>query len=331
MLSPSSSSNALVMIRNIAPFIARSWSMALACAIAAFATHAEAAKVSNYRPVFEQCSRDSVQRLAIRRMTVDGEGMILTVDPATLETSLEHDRDWSCADTDDERQKDTRFVRAVRAACAPQSDGPVKHSAFIANGGLTHGSPAGSFVTGDLCPSHKPLARHFLERLETPGTPVPLALSMSGGWLARHQADFQWLRDQEHAGALRITWVDHSYTHPYVPGRRLSENFLLMEGVDMRAEILKTEQLLIANGETPSVFFRFPGLVSNPALMKVAGDYHLIVLGAGAWLAKTLSVKPGDIILVHPNGNEPAGLAIFANLMAAGKLPQPFRPIEEAP
>jgi len=305
--------------------------MAMPFAIAAFAAHAQPAKparVSDYRPVFEQCSGNGgAQRLAIRRMKVDGEGMMLTVDPATLETYLERDHDWSCADTDDERQKETRYIRAVKAA----SDGPAARSTFIANGGLTHGSPAGSFVTGDLCPSHKPLARHFLEKVETPGTPVPLALSLSGGWLARHQADFQWLRDQEHAGALRITWIDHSYSHPYVPGRRLSDNFLLMAGVDMRAEILNTERLLVANGETPSVFFRFPGLVSNTALMKVAGDYHLIVLGAGAWLAKSLSAKPGDIILVHPNGNEPAGLAIFANLLAAGKLPQPFRPITEAP
>ncbi|HEX4504473.1 MAG TPA: polysaccharide deacetylase [Alphaproteobacteria bacterium] len=306
--------------------------MALPCAIAALGAHARPAQVSDYRPVFEQCSRDgAAPRLAIRRMKVDGEGTILTVDPVTLETWLERDGGWSCADTDDERQKDTRYLRAIRSACAPQSEGVVKRPSFIANGGLTHGSPDGSFVTGDLCPSHKPLARHFLEKLETPGTPVPLALSMSGGWLTKHQADFRWLRDQEHAGALRITWVDHSYTHPYVPGRRLSDNFLLMAGVDMRGEILNTERLLIENGETPSVFFRFPGLISNPALMKMAADHHLIVLGAGAWLAKSLSAKPGDVILVHPNGNEPAGLAIFANLLAAGKLPQPFRPIADAP
>jgi peptidoglycan/xylan/chitin deacetylase (PgdA/CDA1 family) len=167
--------------------------------------------------------------------------------------------------------------------------------------------------------------------LETPGAPVPVALSLSGEWLVHHGADFQWLRDQEHAGALRITWVDHSYHHPYVPGRPLADNFLLTAGTDMRAEILDTERLLIANGETPSVFFRFPGLISNAALMKLAGGYHLIVLGGDAWLAKSPQARPGDIILVHPNGNEPAGLAIFTNLLAAGKLPRPFRPIAEAP
>jgi hypothetical protein len=264
-------------------------------------------------------------------MKIDGAGMMLIVDPSTLETRLEREQDWSCSDTDDERQKDTRYIRAVRSALALYGRGGAAQSDVIVNGGLTHGTTVGSFVTGDLCPSHRPLDRRFLETLETTGSALPIALSLSGLWLTHHEADFQWLRDQEHAGALRITWVDHSYHHPYVPGRRPADNFLLMAGVDMQAEILDTERLLIANGETPSVFFRFPGLISNTVLMKAVGDYHLIVLGGNAWLAKSLQAKPGDIILVHPNGNEPAGLAVFSSLLAAGKLPKPFRPIEEAP
>ena len=299
-------------------------------AIVACAAHAEDAKparVSDYQPVFEQCTRDGGRlQLAIRRMKIDGEGMILTVDPMTLETHLERNEGWSCADTDDERQKDTRYIHAVHSASAPHGGTTV-----IVNGGLIRGTGEGAFVTGDLCPSHRPLDRSFLEKLEAPGAPVPVALSVSGLWLTHHAADFQWLRDQERAGALRITWVDHSYHHPYLPGRPLADNFLLTAGTDMRAEILDTERLLIAGGETPSVFFRFPGLISNAASMKAVGDYHLIVLGGDAWLAKSPQAKPGDIVLVHPNGNEPQGLAVFADLLAAGKLPQPFRPIGEAP
>ena len=189
----------------------------------------------------------------------------------------------------------------------------------------------GSFITGDLCPSRRPLDRAFLEKLEAAAAPVPVALSISGLWLIRHEADFAWLKDQERTGALRIDWVDHSYTHPYAPDRPLDQNFLLTPGVDMRTEILDTERLLIAEGETPSVFFRFPGLVSNSALMQAVAGYHLIVLGADAWLAKTSRARAGGIILVHLNGNEPAGLDIFSTLLAGGKLPRPFRPIEEAP
>ncbi len=302
--------------------------MAALFAIAACAAHARDApeQVDDYRPIFQDCHKtDGSSRLAIRRMEIDGSGMLLTVDPASLATHLEPEQDWSCADTDDEHQKDTRYIRAVRAA------GTAPHPDVIINGGLVHGTGAGAFITGDLCPSRRRLDRAFLEKLETPGTSVPVALSISGLWLIRHEADFAWLKDQERAGALRIDWVDHSYTHPYVPGRPPAQNFLLTPGVDMQAEILGTERLLIARGEAPSVFFRFPGLVSNPALMQAVADDHLIVLGADAWLAKTSRVRPGGIILVHLNGNEPAGLDIFQALLAGGKLPQPFRPIEQAP
>jgi hypothetical protein len=304
--------------------------MAALFAIAACTAHAE--DVRDYRPVFQECRKaDGTVRLAIRRMEIDGTGTLLTVDPATLATRLEREQDWSCADTDDERQKDTRYIRAIRLLGATHTGGAAHAQDVIVNGGLIHGGTAGSFVTGDLCPSHRPLDRAFLEKLQATGSPAPVALAISGLWLTRHRADFQWLREQERAGALKITWVDHSYHHPFTPGRPLAENFLLTPGVDMQAEILDTERLLIANGETPSVFFRFPGLISNPATTQVAQADHLIVLGADAWLTKTQRAGPGGIILVHLNGNEPAGLEIFSTLLAAGKLPQPFRPIGEAP
>ncbi len=298
-------------------------------AIVAGAAHAEnsaPARIDDYRPVFEECrGAGGAARLAIRRMEIDGRGMLLTVDPATLATRLEPDQDLSCAETDDARQKDTRYGRAIRSSAA---GGPTD---VIVNGGLTRGANGGSFITGDLCPSRRPLDRGFLETLETVERPAPIALAISGLWLVRHKADFAWLRDQERAGALSIIWVDHSYHHPYVRGRAFADNFLLTAGVDMGAEILETERLLIASGETPSAFFRFPGLISNPALMQVVADHHLIVLGADAWLARSPRARPGAIILVHPNGNEPGGLEIFSTLLAEGKLPRPFRGIEGAP
>jgi hypothetical protein len=306
-----------------------SWLMAALFAIAGSTAHgADApARVRDYRPVFQECHKaDSAPILAIRRMVIDGNGMLLTVDPTTLETALAREQDWSCADSDDEHQKNTRLIRAVHA---PDIAHPRD---VIVNGGLVHGATAaGSFVTGDLCPSHRPLDRAFLEKLRAAESPLPVALSISGLWLTHHGADFQWLRDQERAGKLQITWVDHSYHHQFVPGRPLADNFLLMPGVDMQAEILDTEQLLISEGETPSVFFRFPGLVSNAALTQAARDDHLIVLGADAWLTKTQRAGPGGIILVHLNGNEPEGLRIFSTLLGAGKLPRPFRSIEDAP
>ena len=211
-------------------------------------------------------TRRTTTRLAIRRMNVDAESLLLMVDPSTLATSLEHEQCWICADTDDEAQKDTRFMGAVQIASEPALNGAAPQSPAF-NAGLSHSTKDGSFITGDLCPSRKPLDRDLLEKLETIGPRTPVALAISGLWLTRHGADFQWLREQARSGALEIAWVNHSYHHPYVPGRPIADNFLLRPGVDMQAEILDTERLLIANGETPSIFFRFPGLVSDAALM----------------------------------------------------------------
>jgi hypothetical protein len=89
------------------------------------------------------------------------------------------------------------------------------------------------------------------------------------------------------AGALRrleITWVNDSYYHPYAPGRPLANNFLFTPGFDIQSEILDRERLLIANGETPSIFFRFPGLVSDAALMQAVRRDHLVVLGGAILL-----------------------------------------------
>ena len=68
---------------------------------------------------------------------------------------------------------------------------------------------------------------------------------------------------QQAEGALDIVWTNHSYHHPYAKGRPDDQTFMMTKGLDADYEILQTERLLIANGGTPSVFFRFPGLVSN--------------------------------------------------------------------
>jgi len=71
---------------------------------AAGAEPAPLVRVRNYRPIFQQCHNALNQtRLAIRRMSVDAENLLLMVDPSTLETSLEHERCWMCADTEKRR------------------------------------------------------------------------------------------------------------------------------------------------------------------------------------------------------------------------------------
>ncbi len=284
------------------------------------------ATLQDYRPVFLAC-RDPQggERLAIRRFRKAAAELLLTVEPETLATQIEPADRIGCTDAQEEKHGGTRYLRAVAAAARP----PDRRVSL--NAGLVHGAGAGAFVTGDLCPSRKPLDRGFFEKLKALGPHTPVALAVSGRWLKRHEADFDWLKRQAQDGALDILWVNHSYSHPYVLGRPDAANFLLLPGADIESEILETERLLLAHGVLPSVFFRFPGLVADAARLEQARRLHLVSVGADSWLALGPPPRAGSILLVHPNGNEPAGLRLFDRLLRRGALPLPLRALTEAP
>lgn len=283
-------------------------------------------RIVDYRPVLERCAGPGGEdRLATRRMSVDGEALLLTVDPRSLESRLERAECLRCVETSADVEAETRFFRAIRAA--PEAARPPA----LVNAGLIHGNGTGVYLTGDLCPTARPLDRGFIEEIAAHSPGAPLALAISGAWLAHHALDFGWLRQKEESGAVRITWVNHSYSHPYVVGLADRRNYLLRPGVDFDREVFETEKLLIVNGGTPSVFFRFPGLVADPGLLARLRGLNLIPLGADAWLALGVAPRDGSIVLVHPNGNEPLGLKLFSRYLASGRMPQPFRAISEAP
>jgi hypothetical protein len=287
-------------------------------------------RVTDYQTrMLERCTRGKAVALAIRYMVVDDEELLLMADPETLQTRLERAACWKCREAGPEARK-SRYLRAVEEFGADAGKKLPPGANWLENAGLTRGrDPRGVFVTGDLCPSHKPLDRAFLENLEAQNAPV--ALSITGAWIEHHAEDFLWLRREKAAGRLNILWVNHSFTHPFKRSLPDAENFLLMRKIDAEDEIADVERLLIANGETPSVFFRYPGLVSDANWASRLRDAHLIPLGADSWLALGQKPGPGGVILIHPNGNEPAGLDIFGRLSRSGALPGPFRPLVEAP
>ncbi len=285
--------------------------------------------VADYRSVLQTCrSADGRAAIAIRTMTLASAPILLLADPQKLSTRLERAACWTCREASEEALADTRMMGAVvQSAEAPG----LVHRGFLQNAGLIHGAGPGAFVTGDLCPSRRPLDRPFFDTLATRGPHTPVALSISGLWLIHHFQDYRWLLDRQAAGALDILWVDHTYHHPYRRGLPNDHNFLLTKGVDADAEILDTERLVIANGQVPSLFFRFPGLVSSAPLMQAVRRHHLVALGADAWLAIDQRPDEGSIVLVHPNGNEEAGLAMFDRDLARGAIAQPFEPLTAAP
>ncbi len=287
----------------------------------------QGAEIDDYEPIFARCQNASgVSQLATRSFRVAGDALLLLVDPQTLATRITRAACWRCAETSDAQEAETRFLRAVEGP-GKEPDTPKA----LVNMGLVHGAGEGSFLTGDLCPSSRPLDRSFLERVAKEGAGTPIALSISGGWMLHHAEDLDWLRKKVESGALAVSWVNHSYSHPFAKNRPNEETFLLTKGVDIDAEILETEKLMLTNGLTPSVFFRFPGLVSDASLMQKLRERHLVALGADSWIALGPRPRAGSIMLVHPNGNEPAGLKILTRLLQEGKVPKPLRPIEEAP
>jgi peptidoglycan/xylan/chitin deacetylase (PgdA/CDA1 family) len=227
---------------------------------------------------------------------------LLVVDPATWVVSEVVGKE---SDLVERPVGDTSWDR-WRAAAA-------RHREGLQNAGIRRALPPrrGAWLTFDLCPSERPLDRSVLTDLERDARPLPVFLEVSGHWMKTHPADLSWLISERDAGRLAVTWVNHTENHYYRPGVALDQNFLLLPGTNLDAEVFAVEQRLLDRGELPSVFFRFPGLVSSPELVDRVLALGLLPLGSSAWLAKQQNVKSGAIVLTHANGNEPVGEALL--------------------
>lgn len=286
----------------------------------AHADPSASADIAHYRPVFEQCQAAARRTLAIRAYSKDGVEYRLTVDPQNLQTRLEPAATLQCNSVPERIAAlltGSPYWRALNAERL--------HENLVQDAGLTRAlQPVnGYFLTADLCPSSKPgFNEELFEVLERAravhhSVAVPLALSISGGWLKKHAEAFAWLRGEEAAGRLRITWVNHTSTHPYDKQLDVSHNFLREVGIDALAEVLELEKMLVEQDVAPSVFFRFPGLVSSPELIEMLESLHLVAVGSDAWLAKGERPTPGGVILIHANLNEPAGVELLLKWVAS--------------
>lgn len=166
------------------------------------------------------------------------------------------------------------------------------------------------YITTDLCPSskkgyeeqfYKNLIKHYKK-------PVPITLFISGRWIKRHKQEFLELIKFQKEGKLDITWGNHTNNHRYKPKNDLSENFLLLPNTNIINEVIQLEKLLISNNITPSILFRFPGLISDENAILTIKKLGLIPIGSNTWLAKNQKIQKGSIILVHGNKNEPQGI-----------------------
>jgi hypothetical protein len=278
------------------------------------------ARIADYRvSTGWAVDRSGGQRwVALRSFTSDGARRLLLVDPQTLITRAAPAGEFEVRPVKWAALRgalaETPYGRAIGR---PIGGGPVLGDETRSN--QAGAERPGISLTVDLCPSRHPLDRELfveLVREMSPAErPVPVAIAVTGYWMQVHGEDLAWLIDQARSGALAITWINHSYNHRVDPAAPPSRNFLLEPGTDVRGEVLATERALLKHGLTPSVFFRFPGLVSSPRLDATIADFGLIVVGSDAWLAKGQAPRPGSIVLVHGNGNEPLGVRRFLALL----------------
>jgi hypothetical protein len=273
--------------------------------------------ITNYRVYYGWAKNYPQDWLILRRFENRGKDYLLMVDPHTLQTKVNESSFYQVKpmSLDETRTffKNTPYEKAISKA--------EKQSVNLQDAGIEKGMPTetGISLTADLCPSHRPLDRRIFTTMfaefKKVEKPVPIALSASGLWMLKHGEDLEWLKHLSNEGEIRITWVNHSYNHRVSKNVPLKQNFLLEPGTNINYEVLATEELMLKNGLVPSVFFRFPGLVSDQQLVYKITDFGLIPIGSDAWLAKGQQPQAGSIVLIHGNGNEPVGVADFIKLL----------------
>jgi hypothetical protein len=285
------------------------------CLLFAFTTETMA-QLTNYQVLFGLTTQ-APQQIIWRQWQQQGQYWYLLVDPQTLETTVAtlppgsvRAQAWPALLA---KISQTPYGQAMRTE--------QQRSGSLQDAGIKRASSTqqGFSLTIDLCPSTKPLTRSVFEALirafEKAEKPVPVTITVTGVWMANHQADLDYLKGLVGRGDLAITWVNHSFHHRFDPLRPLAVNFLLEPKTNLRNEVLLNEQAMLQNGITPAIFFRFPGLVSDRTTFDEVLAFGLLPIGSDAWLAKGQPVRPGSFVLIHANGNEPLGIADFIRLI----------------
>ncbi|WDF54949.1 polysaccharide deacetylase family protein [Mucilaginibacter sp. KACC 22063] len=288
----------------------------LLCSTGAFA-QANFTEITNYKAFYGWAHHYPQDWIILRQFDDHQRHYFLLVNPQTLVTKIDESNFYQVTPMTvaqvRNQFKNTPYERALTKA--------ERKSVMIQDAGIERGMPkeTGISLTADLCPSHRPLDRRIFTDIFTEfkkvEQPVPIALSITGVWMRQHQQDLEWLKQMQQKREIYITWINHSFTHRVSATKPLKENFLLEPGTNISYEVLETEKAMLKNGLLPSVFFRFPGLVSDQQLVYDITNFGLIPIGTDAWLAKGQQPQAGSIVLIHGNGNEPVGVNDFINLL----------------
>jgi len=284
--------------------------------IFSFSLHA----IENYTSTSLQYTKGNVSYIITRSFEEKGENYYLSTNTNTLQTTI--------------IQASSVISKALDKSFEASHFGKLLAytTTLHASGGQTHAwvhAPKKVFLTMDMCPSRKSdYERDFIEKLTRLHGKTPLAIAITSAWIDQHEKAFEALKSHP---LLEITWVNHTHTHFYDKTLPNHENFMRHAHTNVAHEILGLEKDLIERGITPSVFFRFPGLIADEKLMKALKEkYFLIPLGSNAWIAKNEVAKEGSFILIHGNRNEPQGIFMLEQMLPDLLKRYTFEPIFKA-
>ena len=275
--------------------------------------------ISSYMPYYALATFRNQDKpfFILRRYIQDNKMVYLVIDPDNLTVSLVSEKKLTLK-SDSLKGLLNAFPFCTYSKAWYKSQTNAKP---LQDAGISHAIPDkhGIILTIDLCPSTKPLDRslflEILHQLSDIEKPVPLAISISGHWMLKHQDDLDWLTKLNRRDKIDVIWVNHSFNHYYNKTLPLNLNFMLMKGTNVDQEVLLNEKTMIEHNLVPSIFFRFPGLISGLKIFEKVMNFGLIPIGSDAWLAKGEIADDGNIVLVHGNGNEPLGIKKFINLL----------------
>ena len=273
--------------------------------------------IEGYNKYFAITKYNNKELLILRKFKTSGTASYLAVNPAELTTSIIP----AAGVIVKEMALDQALIYFENSAYSKAMSSARQLSNSLQDAGIIHGfqKEKGITLTIDLCPSHKVLDRiiftSLISEFQKTEKPVPIAISITGRWMLTHANDLNWLKELEKSNDIKVTWINHSYNHHVSSKAPLKTNFLLEPGTDLNFEVLGTELAMLQHGMLPSVFFRFPGLVSDTEVVKRVLSYGVIPVGSDAWLAKGQPANSGSIVLIHGNGNEPLGVQDFIKLL----------------
>ncbi len=266
--------------------------------------------IHNYRIISPLlCLYDGSIHVAIRSFDYEGIDYLLLVDIENLNTKLAKAKNCYPRKNDKEgRYFEFRDFSSSRYHQILNQYNIIENNIKDNQGLKSINKSEGVFISIDMCPSINKIEKNLFVKLKEKSklNKVHISIAISGLWIIQNKEDFIWLQSLKEDDFI-ITWVNHSFTHRYYKDVDMQNNFLLLSDTVVQSEILDIERILIEHGEVPSIFFRFPGLISDEKFVEVLKKYGLVQLGARAWISKMKkdeNIEKGDIILIHGNGNE---------------------------